>query len=87
MKPKPVPTWLVVANQYGEPVSVMELAPLADPVEVMIRAMYRSLEKGWKVEALPGDFSTYFCRKGNRRHMVSIANVPPGDPRLRGINR
>ena len=43
MRPIPETSWLLVANQYNEPLYVRELPPHTDPRMVMIEAMARSV--------------------------------------------
>lgn len=81
MQPSEGPAWLVVEDEHGNAVSVREYPPRANRINIMIEALASSLAKGWQVEELPGEFPTYFCRKGDRRHCVHIAEGRPADRR------
>ncbi len=77
MAPLEQTTWLVVADVYGDSLYVEELPPLTDPRMIMIRAMARSIGKGFEVEELPGVIPIYYCRKSDDRPSVSIVRKEP----------
>ena len=81
MAPVPETTWLVVEDQYREPLHVRELPPNTDPRMVMIEAMSRSIREGFEVEELPGTQPIYFCRKDGERRQVYISRRNPADQR------
>lgn len=86
MQPIPEPTWLVVANQYGDSLYVRELPPNNDPRMTMIAAMARSIGKGFEVEELPGVIPIYYCRKGDERRSVSIVRKAPNPVKRSGLS-
>jgi hypothetical protein len=77
MAPIAETSWLLVANQYNEPLYVRELPPYTDPRIVMIEAMARSVSEGFVVEELPGAIPIYYARKGDERRCVSIIRTRP----------
>ena len=74
------PTWLVVIDRRNEPLSITELPPRTDPRTVMVRAMARSLDKGWTIDELPGRIAAYACTKGDERRRVHITDIDPHRP-------
>jgi hypothetical protein len=78
LKPVDHPSWLVVRDRYHELVSHIELAPGADPEQVLGEAMERLEREGWQHEEPPNNrFAGFFTNRDGVRWLVHIAHVDP----------
>lgn len=78
LKPRNEPTWLVVRDRHHELVSHVELAPGADPAQVLAEAMERLEREGWQHEEAPcQSFAGFFTNRDGVRWLVHVAYCDP----------
>jgi hypothetical protein len=76
MQPVDHPTWLIVQDHIDELVFHVELAPLADPEEVLASAIEQLGTHGWMIEGAPS-CAGFFCNRDGERWFVHIVHYDP----------
>ena len=69
-------TWLIVQDRIDELVFHVELAPLADPEQVLAATIEQLEHDEWMIEGAPS-LAGFFCNREGERWFVHIVHYDP----------